>query len=132
MGGPERCAATIASEATGVPAHTRDTTNLVSTESDLRIKAGDGTGTYILSGEIDMDTASQIAEIPVPTNGLPATLTLDFSGVTFLDSIGIWALLNLAAGLGNGKLVVAHATGPVRRILDMVDMPDIGGILIED
>jgi len=83
-----------------------------------------------VSGEIDMDSATQIAEIPTPQNG--SDIVLDFSAVTFLDSIGIWALVNLAAGLEGGKLVVAHASGAVKRTLEMADVPAIAAIVLRD
>jgi len=78
-----------------------------------------------------MDSATQIAEISAPHNG--SDIVLDFSEVTFLDSIGIWALVNLAAGLeGGGKLVVAHANGAVKRTLEMADVPAIAAIVLRD
>ena len=83
-----------------------------------------------MSGEIDMDSATQIAEISAPHNG--SDIVLDFSEVTFLDSIGIWALVNLAAGLEGGKLVVAHANGAVKRTLEMADVPAIAAIVLRD
>ena len=103
----------------------------MSSDGHLRITPAAAPDHYVLVGEIDMETASQIAEIPAPQNGSEG-IELDFSGVTFLDSIGIWALVNLAAGLGGGKLIVAHATDSVRRTLEMVDMPAIGGIVLRD
>jgi anti-anti-sigma factor len=83
-----------------------------------------------VSGEIDMDSATQIAEIPAPRNG--SDIVLDFSEVTFLDSIGIWALVNLAAGLEGGRLVVARANGAVKRTLEMADVPAIAAIVLRD
>jgi len=96
----------------------------------LRLTPGQEPDTYIVSGELDMDSATQIAEISAPHNG--SDIVLDFSEVTFLDSIGIWALVNLAAGLEGGKLVVAHANGAVKRTLEMADVPAIAAIVLRD
>jgi anti-anti-sigma factor len=96
----------------------------------LRVTPGQEPDTYVVSGEIDMDSATQIAEISAPHNG--SDIVLDFSEVTFLDSIGIWALVNLAAGLEGGKLVVAHANGAVKRTLEMADVPAIAAIVLRD
>jgi anti-anti-sigma factor len=103
----------------------------VSSNDQLRISPGQETNSYVVSGEIDMDSATQIAEIPVPQNG-STSLLLDFSDVSFLDSIGIWALVNLAAGLDGGKLIVAHANGAVKRTLEMADVPAIAAIVLRD
>jgi anti-anti-sigma factor len=103
----------------------------MSSTAHLRITGGQETNAYVVSGEIDMDSATQIAEIPVPENG-SSGIVLDFSEVTFLDSIGIWALVNLAAGLGGEKLIVAHANGAVRRTLEMADVPAIAEIVLQD
>ena len=96
----------------------------------LRVTPGQEPDTYVVSGEIDMDSATQIAEISAPHNG--SDIVLEFSEVTFLDSIGIWALVNLAAGLEGGKLVVAHANGAVKRTLEMADVPAIAAIVLRD
>ena len=78
--------------------------------------------TFVLRGEVDLDTAAQVADIPVTTTGRRATLTLDVADVTSIDSIGIWALVNLSRRLDGGKLVIANASPTVRRTLDLVDL----------
>jgi anti-anti-sigma factor len=100
-------------------------------ETALDIHPGDAPDTYVISGEIDMHTAPRIAEISVPPDRPDATIVLDFSGVSFIDSIGIWALVNLARGLEGGKLVIANAAGNVRRTFDRIDLSDATGIMVE-
>lgn len=94
--------------------------------------AGPRTSSYALSGEIDLHTASRISEIPIPEGGPEARVFLDFSSVSFVDSIGIWALVNLSRALEGGKLVITHAPDNVRRTLDLVDVSDATAIVVED
>jgi anti-anti-sigma factor len=97
-------------------------------ETELDIQPADSAGTYALSGEIDLHTATRIAEISTRPH---ATIILDFSHVTFIDSIGVWALVNLARGLDGGALVIRNASGSVRQTLDLVDLADAPGIVVE-
>ena len=52
---------------------------------------------------------------------MPELLTMDFSGVTFMDSSGVGLILGRGrqmSGLG-GRLVVQNAPDTVRRMLDL-------------
>ena len=52
---------------------------------------------------------------------MPELLTMDFSGVTFMDSSGVGLILGRGrqmSGLG-GRLVVQNAPNTVRRMLDL-------------
>jgi anti-anti-sigma factor len=79
---------------------------------------------YRLEGELDLATSQHlltaIREHPVDDDAL----TLDFSGITFMDSSGLRALLEAAKDRGNGKLLVILDPSPqVRRVLD-ISLPD--------
>ena len=72
---------------------------------------GSGTLAAYLSGEID----AQVDE------RLPELLTLDFSGVTFMDSSGVGLILGRdrhVVSLG-GRLTVQNPPPAVRRMLDL-------------
>ncbi len=96
----------------------------------LKISPGDESGTFLVGGEIDLHTAPEIADIPVTSTGRGAKLTLDVAEVTFIDSIGIWALVNLSRRLDGGKLVIANPSPEVRRTLDLVDLSDATSIVV--
>ena len=51
--------------------------------------------------------------------------------MTFIDSIGIWAIVNLVRGLDGGTLVIKNPSEKVKRTLDLVDLADAPGILVE-
>ena len=79
---------------------------------------GSGTLAAYLSGEIDHHAAQSLRkEIDAQIDDrLPELLTLDFSGVTFMDSSGVGLILGRALG---GRLTVQNPPRAVRRMLDL-------------
>lgn len=84
-----------------------------------------------LAGEIDHDAAQnlRIQLDDALLNRTPRTLVLDFGGVGFMDSSGIG--LNLgrqrcARTLG-GTLRIQHAPEALRRVLQLANIPCVGG-----
>jgi len=101
--------------------------------STLDIRPGSLPGSYALRGEIDLHTAWQVAEISTRATGPGTVLTLEISGVSFIDSIGVWALVNLARSLEPGaRLVLSHPSVAVKRTLELVDLSDAPGIVVDD
>lgn len=81
---------------------------------------------YRLEGELDMATAGGLTELLHAAAERAGPIVLDFSGVSFMDSSGLRALLE-GAGLpnGGGPLVILNPSAQVRRVLD-ISIP--GGI----
>lgn len=82
-----------------------------------------GTLAAYLNGEIDHHAAQTLRrEIDAQVDSrMPELLTMDFSGVTFMDSSGVGLILGRSrhmAGLG-GRLIVQNAPSAVRRMLDL-------------
>lgn len=82
-----------------------------------------GTLAAYLTGEIDHHAAQALRrEIDAQIDArMPELLTMDFSGVTFMDSSGVGLILGRGrqmSGLG-GQLVVQNAPDTVRRMLDL-------------
>ena len=94
----------------------------------LEIVPGEAAGFYILRGEIDLNTAPQIAEISTRRNG---TIIMDFTGVTFINRIVVRAVMNLVRGPDGGTLVIKNPTDNVKRTLDLVGLSDARGIIVE-
>jgi anti-anti-sigma factor len=97
-------------------------------DPQLEIVPGEHPWIYILRGEIDLNTAPQIAEISTRRNG---TIILDFTEVTFIDSIGVWAIVNLVRGPDGGTLVIKNSSGNVKRTFDLVGIADAPGIIVQ-
>ena len=79
---------------------------------------------YRLEGELDMATAAGLTELLLAASGGDTPLVLDFSGVSFMDSSGLRALLE-GAGPPNGSVpvVIKDPSPQVRRVLD-ISIPD--------
>jgi anti-anti-sigma factor len=79
---------------------------------------------YRLEGELDLATAKDLLVAIRDRPGAEARLTLDFSGITFMDSSGLRALLEAARDREDGDLLVILDPSPqVRRVLD-ISLPD--------
>jgi anti-sigma B factor antagonist len=75
---------------------------------------------FRLEGELDMATADDLSQIlrDASTNG--DRVVLDFSGVSFMDSSGLRALLEGAGRPNvNGPVVILNPSDQVRRVLDI-------------
>ena len=81
---------------------------------------------FRLEGELDMATAEELSQVlqTAATNDHP--IVLDFEGVSFMDSSGLRAILEVA-GLPKerGPVVILNPIAQVRRVLD-ISIP--GGI----
>ena len=84
---------------------------------------GSGTLAAYLSGEIDHHAAQSLRrEIDAQVDDrMPELLTLDFSGVTFMDSSGVGLILGRARRMQatEGQLVVQQAPDSIKKMLDL-------------
>ena len=92
--------------------------------------AGDVLYAY-LAGEIDHDAAQslRIQLDDALVSRAPQTMILDFGGVGFMDSSGIGLILGrqrCARTLG-GTLRIQHAPEALRRVLQLANIPCVGG-----
>jgi anti-anti-sigma factor len=74
---------------------------------------------FRLEGELDMATADDLSQIfrDAPSND---PIVLDFSGVSFMDSSGLRALLEGAGQpTGCGPVVIVNPSAQVRRVLEI-------------
>lgn len=79
---------------------------------------------YRLEGELDLATSQDLLGAIRERTSADEPLTLDFSGVTFMDSSGLRALLEAARDRDDGHLlVILDPTPQVRRVLD-ISLPD--------
>ena len=88
---------------------------------------GSGTLAAYLSGEIDHHAAQTLRrEINAQVDDrLPELLTLDFSGVTFMDSSGVGLILGrqrIARTLGTA-LRVQHTPSQMAKVLQLARIP---------
>jgi anti-sigma B factor antagonist len=83
---------------------------------------------YVLSGEVDAHTATQLASHfdPLPS-GLDGALVLDMAQVTFMDSSGLRVLieLNRRASAAGVALTVRAPSRAVARIIEISGLSDV-------
>lgn len=80
-----------------------------------------------VTGEVDMTTAPELAKAIELVSDHTASVVVDLSGVTFLDSSGLGALLRAQRELGErgiGLRVVTPADSPVRRVFEITQLVD--------
>ena len=75
---------------------------------------------YRLVGELDMATCGGLTELLRTAAAGHDPVVLDFSGVSFMDSSGLRALLEGAGQpTGCGPVVIVNPSAQVRRVLDI-------------
>lgn len=78
-----------------------------------------------LTGEIDMDTAPAIADhLHAALDAGARDLTVDMADVTFMDSQGLYALLDAQAATTarGGRFALRSPTRPVRLVIELGDL----------
>ncbi|MFI5977522.1 STAS domain-containing protein [Streptomyces sp. NPDC051452] len=88
----------------------------------------DGTTVVTVTGEIDHHTCGVLRHALVPTEPTAARTVAEFSGVAFMDSSGINALIAAHQAHGPaGSLRLAGVRGPVLRTLEIVGLTTLIG-----
>jgi anti-sigma B factor antagonist len=92
-----------------------------------------GPNTYFLGGELDMATVPMLTDAVATSLEGGGVTTLDLGALTFMDSTGIHALLQMAAELGDRGCILLHAPQPrVRRVLELVDVASLPNLHVGD
>lgn len=95
---------------------------------NLAVTAADDAVTAVIAGEFDMTatfTAEPALERAVESPGL-RRFTLDLSGLTFIDSLGLGVVVRLATELEARGIDMRILPGPppVQRVFDSVGLAD--------
>jgi anti-anti-sigma factor len=99
----------------------------------LEIESTTGTDrTLALAGELDLATAPILLERAGALLGTEGDVRLVLSEVSFIDSQGIRAFIQLARSLeGRGRLVLARPSAEVRKLFEIVRVPDFPNTVVE-
>ena len=76
------------------------------------------TGSFILSGELDLATRDVLAEALTRTVGRGAPITMDFSSVTFMDAAGMTPLLDALKATDDGCIILHGVHGIVAKVIE--------------
>ena len=84
-----------------------------------------GEAVVAVHGELDMSTAPALSRsLAGVLDQHPQRLTLELAALSFIDSTGLTLLVRTSKRLKEheGALQLAHATPPVRRVLEIVGL----------
>ena len=91
-----------------------------------------GPNTYFLGGELDMAAAAVLREAVEPSAQAGGMVSLDLAMVTFIDSMGVHAIMELSDRLGNQGCVLLHAPQRrVNRVLELVGIHAVSNIHLD-
>jgi anti-sigma B factor antagonist len=94
----------------------------------IRTIIGGSTATLAVSGEVDLESASQLREAALAAlSERPGSLHIDLSGVTFMDSTGLHVLLatRRRAALTGVQVVVTQRSRTVDRLLQVSGLAEV-------
>jgi anti-anti-sigma factor len=97
-------------------------------EQNLSIRTAEEGGRTVLlvAGELDPHTAEELSAAlePLVSVSGPDEVVLDLSGIEFMDSSGLRAVLaaNDAVRSRGGRLVLSKPSDSVRRLLEITDL----------
>jgi anti-anti-sigma factor len=85
-----------------------------------------------LSGELDLATTPALIERAAPLAEDDGDLSLDLSGVRFIDSQGIRGFIRIAHALeGRGRLRLVRPSEEIRKLFEIVRVDDFPNITVE-
>src|SRR5438105_11991562 len=93
----------------------------------LRIEGWIGERRFLLSGVLDLRTVDQAADLLSLLVGSPGDVVLDIADVSLVDSSAVRFLLQFAAVLEEGVVVLAHPGPDVERILRTLGIREDAG-----
>jgi anti-anti-sigma factor len=98
----------------------------------LEIAATEEARSLALAGELDLATTPMLLDRADVLLEDPGDLRLVLAEVTFIDSQGIRAFIQLARTLdGRGRLVLADPSPEVRKLFDIVRVDDFPNVIVE-
>ena len=88
---------------------------------------------FRVSGELDISNAGDLVETLVEPLRSDGDIKLEVSGLRFMDSSGVRAVVHVAKSLeGRGSLVLQRPQAAVQRVLDLMGLQKLGALQIED
>lgn len=98
-------------------------------EEPLWIEPGPVAGSYLLGGRLDYASADHLAKLVPPPGAID--VMLDMSAISFVDSSGIEAIIELASRIDR-VVVVTRPSGPARAALAAAELEELRGIVVRE
>ena len=97
---------------------------------EVQIRLMDG-GSFSISGELDLFSEAALRQHVLAAARPGATLRLDLSGLSFMDSTGLDVLVQILRTIGpEGRLWIERPTRLVRRVLEVAGLDRHPSLLI--
>src|SRR5919204_6291131 len=88
---------------------------------------------FRLVGELDASNVGVLSDVLEPEVRRGGNITLDLTGLAFMDSSGIQVLVSTAQGLqGAGRLILLSPGELVKRVLSLIPMERMANVDIVD
>jgi anti-anti-sigma factor len=102
----------------GVPPHRA--------EFELTVRSDDGVRVVAVSGELDIDTMSELNAALAVDDGVPTTV-IDLRGLTFIDSSGVSGVMAAArrARDAGARVVCVPGPAPVQRVFQLTGVDTV-------
>jgi anti-sigma B factor antagonist len=94
-------------------------------------EAKDGTQIVSVTGEVDLSSAPQLAEViwraKRQAGGYPPRVVVDLSGVEFMDTAGLEVLMEEwnSSRQSDGRMCLVAQEGPITRLLEVTGLGDL-------
>jgi anti-anti-sigma factor len=98
----------------------------------LQIEKLDSARGFRLIGELDASNVGDLREALEPVVAEGGDITLDLTGLAFMDSSGIQILVTTAQGLDDrGSLILVSPGNLVRRLLSLIPVERLDKVRVE-
>jgi anti-anti-sigma factor len=97
----------------------------------LRVQPPGGDGALVLEGELDLSTVPGLRSVFERHRPIAGDVTLDISGLRFIDSTGLQELLDLSATLTDGAIVLRNVSAYVLKLLRVTGLDRSDRIRVE-
>jgi anti-anti-sigma factor len=91
----------------------------------------DADGVLLLFGEFDLAAMDDFLQVAMSVAGVRKETVLDLSGVDFVDSSGLRAILTLAKRIDGQAVVLRNPRKNVRHVIEISGLGGICGIRVE-
>jgi anti-sigma B factor antagonist len=101
-------------------------------ETLARVESAPGQAGASLYGELDLSSYEKVSEALAPLFDATGDVTLDLSGLTFIDSSGIRVFIRLRTALGDrGRLILRRPNAHLARVFAVSGFDQLG-IVVEE
>ncbi len=97
----------------------------------LSVRSRGDDRTLVVEGELDLSTVSGLRNAFEEARPAPGDVILDVSGLSFVDSTGLQAILDLSAELTSGVIVLRNPPPSLSKLLRITGLDRLDGIRVE-